>query len=202
VIAGWELLAIVAARFLVVRSPLNHADAIVVLSGSAAHVERAQWAAQLYKNGLAPKIILTNDNQQGGWSEAEQRNPYYFERSRDHLLASGVPREAIEIRLEPVSSTYEEAELIRRVQSEYRLKSIILVTSPYHSRRALWTFHRILDPAEIQLGIEPVALNPKSPPPATWWLHFKGWQIVPVEYVKLLYYISRFRVRRASQLSF
>lgn len=192
VIAGWELLAIVAARFLVVRSPLSHADAIVVLSGSAAHVERAQWAAQLYKNGLAPKIILTNDNQQGGWSEAEQRNPFYFERSRDQLLASGVPKEAIEIRLEPVSSTYQEAELIRAVLPEYRLKSLVLVTSPYHSRRALWTFRRVLDSAETQIGIEPVAVNAKSPPPATWWLHFNGWQIVPVEYVKLLYYISRF----------
>ena len=192
VIAGWELLAIVVARFLVVRSPLNHADAIVVLSGSAAHVERAQWAGQLYKNALAPKIILTNDNQQGGWSEAEQRNPFYFERSRDQLLASGVPKEAIEIRLEPVSSTYEEAQLIRAIQREFRLKSIVLVTSPYHSRRALWTFRRVLGPAETQIGIEPVALNAKSPPPAMWWLHVKGWQIVPVEYVKLLYYICRF----------
>jgi len=71
VIAGWELLAVVAARFLVVRSPLNHADAIVVLSGSAAHVERAEWAAELYRRGLAPKIILTNDNQQGGCHSSE-----------------------------------------------------------------------------------------------------------------------------------
>src|ERR1043165_6643374 len=113
VLAVWELLAIAGARFLIVRSPLAHADAIVVLSGSAAHVERAQWAAQLCKNGLAPKIILTNDNQMGGWSEPLQRNPFYFERSRDELLKAGVPQGAIEIRMEPVSSTYEEAQLIR-----------------------------------------------------------------------------------------
>ena len=186
VLAVWELAAIAAARFLTVRSPLARADAIVVLSGSAAHVERAQWAAQLYQAGLAPKIILTNDNQQGGWSEPLQRNPYYYERSRDQLLNAGVPPEAIEIRLEPVASTYEEAQLIKR---EPGLKSIVLVTSAYHSRRALWTFRRVLGGSDIEIGIEPVKFNP---PPKTWWLQVKGWQIVPVEYVKLLYYRFRF----------
>ncbi len=192
VLAVWELLGIAGARFLIVRSPLAHADAIVVLSGSAAHVERAQWAAQLYKNGLAPKIILTNDNQMGGWSEPLQRNPFYFERSRDELLKAGVPQGAIEIRMEPVSSTYEEAQLIRAVQRDLGVKSMVLVTSPYHSRRAFWTFRRVLDGSETQIGIEPVGLNPASPAPKNWWLHLKGWQIVPVEYVKLLYYMFRF----------
>jgi len=192
VIAGWELLAIAAARFLVVRSPVNHADAIVVLSGSAAHVERAQLAAQLYHRGLAPKIILTNDNQQGGWSEVQQRNPFYFERSRDQLLASGVPQQAIEVHLEPVSSTYDEAQVVRSAQREYQLASIVLVTSPYHSRRALWTFRRVLAPSEFEIGIEPTGFSTNSPPPANWWLHLKGWQIVPIEYAKLLYYICRF----------
>lgn len=192
VLAVWELLAIVGARFLIVRSPLTHADAIVVLSGSAAHVERAQWAAQLYKSGLAPRIILTNDNQMGGWSEPLQRNPFYFERSRDQLLTAGVPPEAIQVRLEPVSSTYEEAQLIRAVQRDLGIKSMILVTSPYHSRRAFWTFHRVFGGTDAEIGIDPVELNPASPPPKTWWLHVKGWQIVPVEYVKLLYYMFRF----------
>lgn len=192
VLALWELLAIAAARFLIVRSPLARADAIVVLSGSAAHVERAQWAAHLYKSGLAPKIILTNDNQQGGWSETLQRNPFYFERSRDQLLNAGVPPKAIEIRLEPVSSTYEEAQLMRAVQRDLGLKSIVLVTSAYHSRRAFWTFRRVLGGSDTEIGIEPVGLNVTSPPPKTWWFHLKGWQIVPVEYVKLLYYMLRF----------
>jgi uncharacterized SAM-binding protein YcdF (DUF218 family) len=189
VLAVWELLAIAGARFLVVRSPLARADAIVVLSGSAAHVERAQWAAQLYKNGLAPKIILTNDNQMGGWSEPLQRNPFYYERSRDQLLNAGVPPEAIKVWLEPVSSTYEEAQLIRAVQRVQGLKSMVLVTSPYHSRRAFWTFRRVLGDSNTEIGIEPVSA---SIPPSTWWLHLKGWQIVPVEYVKLLYYMFRF----------
>lgn len=192
VLVVWELVAVVGARFLIVRSPLTHADAIVVLSGSAAHVERSQWAAQLYRNGLAPKIILTNDNRMGGWSEPLQRNPFYFERSRDQLLKAGVPLEAIEIRLEPVSSTYEEAQLIRVVQRAEGLKSMVLVTSPYHSRRAFWTFRRVLGGSDTEIAIEPVALDPSSPPPKTWWLHLKGWQIVPVEYVKLLYYMFRF----------
>src|SRR5882724_8702749 len=86
-----------AAKLLIVEAPLAHANAIAVLSGSAVIKERTQFAAQLYKEGRAPKIILTNDNQQGGWSSAEQRNPFYYERAVDLLTGAGVPREAIEI---------------------------------------------------------------------------------------------------------
>src|SRR6266446_6628076 len=51
-----------AAKLLIVDAPLEHADAIAVLSGSAVIRERAQLAARLYKEGRAPKVILTNDN--------------------------------------------------------------------------------------------------------------------------------------------
>ena len=53
------------------------ADAIVVLSGSSTYVERAAWAAQLYREGRAPVIVLTNDGLISGWDHREDRNPYY-----------------------------------------------------------------------------------------------------------------------------
>ena len=187
---SWELLALGAGRLLIVRATLEHADAIVVLSGSANYPERAQWAAELYKRGLAPKIILTNDNDQGGWSNVDQRNKFFFERSLDVLLTSGVPRNAIEILLQPVSSTHDEALLVEGYINRNRLGSILLVTSAYHSRRALWTFRRVLGSGEITVGIDPAKMG--SPPPATWWLHLSGWRAVPLEYVKLAYYHVRF----------
>ena len=186
IFGAWELLALGAARLLIVRIPLEHADAIVVLSGSAAYDERAQWAADLYKRGLAPKIILTNDNHQGGWSNTQQRNPFFFERSLDKLLASGVPREAIEVLLQPVSSTHDEALLLEAYRNQHRLGSILLVTSSYHSRRALWTFRRVLGSSGITVGVDPVKAGAKYS--ATWWLYLRGWETVPLEYVKLIYY--------------
>jgi len=77
------LIAWSAAKLLIVSAPLAHADAIMVLSGSTVIEERAQRAAELYKEGRAAKIILTNDNMLGGWVSDEQRNiPYYELASR------------------------------------------------------------------------------------------------------------------------
>jgi uncharacterized SAM-binding protein YcdF (DUF218 family) len=186
VLVSWELLAWGAARLLIVEAPLEHADAIVVLSGSGAFKERAQKAAELYRSGLARKVILTNDNLQGGWSRAQQRNPFYFERSRDVLMASGVGADAIEVLFEPVAGTYDEAVLLDKYCKDHSLRSIMVVTSAYHSRRALMTFRKVL--STTQVGLVHPDTGIQTPRPVTWWLHLSGWRAVPLEYLKLVYY--------------
>ena len=184
-----------AAKLLIVSAPLDHAEAIAVLSGSAVIRERAHFAAQLYQEGRAPKILLTNDNQQGSWSSAEQRNPFYYERAEALLTDSGVPRTAIEILPQPVSGTHEEVSLLRRYAEEKRLNSILVVTSASHSRRALWTLRQGFANSGISVGLVAVPPGVQAPSPATWWLHIRGWQMVAGEYVKMFYY----RLRRFEQ---
>ena len=41
------------------------------------------------------------------------------------------------------------------------------------------------------LGIDPVETGIQTPPPATWWMYPRGWQLVFVEYLKLIYYLCR-----------
>src|SRR5688572_30927688 len=65
----WVIAAAFAPRLLVVSEPLASADAIVVLSGSSAYVERTHKAAQLYREGRAPLVLLTDDHTRGGWSD-------------------------------------------------------------------------------------------------------------------------------------
>lgn len=173
-----------------VEAPMEHADAIVVLSGSRAFKERTQKAAELYRRGVAPKIILTNDNRQGGWSSVKQRNPYYYERSRDELLKSGVGIDAIEVLFQPVSSTLDEAVLLDNYCKQHSVRSIIVVTSAYHSRRALMTFRALF--SSTQVGLIHAGTELQTPRPATWWLHLSGWGSVPPEYPKWLYYRLRF----------
>ncbi len=175
------------ARWLIVSVPLEHADVIVVLSGSSAFVERTQLAAQLYAAGRAKKILLTNDNQQGGWLSAEQRNPFFYERARWELQRGGVPESNIEVIGSPVHSTEDEAIALSKYAEANRVRSVLIVTSPYHSRRALRTFRRVLADSGITLGLA-VATGGQTPQPATWWLSRRGWQLVPTEYVKMVYY--------------
>lgn len=182
------LVAWVGARCLIVRAPLDRADAIVVLSGSSTLSERVQLAAGLYSQQRSQKILLTTDNRQGGWSSAEQRNPYFHEIAVKELTRLGVPSQDIEVARPPVESTWDEAELIRDYANTQNLRSILIVTSSYHSRRALWTFRHLLEGRAIQVGIDPVETGIQTPHPATWWLHPRGWQLVPIEYLKLIYY--------------
>ena len=190
-LAGLWLVSWLGARWLIVRAPLERADAIVVLSGSATLSERVQHAARLYAEKRAAKILLTTDNTQGGWSSAQQRNPYFYEIAISRLNRLGVPSESIEVVGPPVTSTWEEGIALRDYAKAHNLRSLLIVTSSYHSRRALFTFRHFFADAGAQVGIDPVETGIQTPPPATWWLHIRGWQLVLVEYLKLIYYLVR-----------
>jgi uncharacterized SAM-binding protein YcdF (DUF218 family) len=189
-IVAWSLLAWLAADALIVRAELPCADALVVLSGSGTYVERTHRAAELYREGRAPLIILTNDNQQGGWSSEQQRNPLFIERAAEELRREAVPAERIEMlpATQAVSSTYDEGVQLRQYAAEHGLQSILVVTSAYHSRRSLWTLRRIFRGSGIQIGLDPVPPGQQTPTPARWWWQWHGWNMVAGEYLKLIYY--------------
>ena len=187
-LAAWPPLAWGAAHWLVVEAPLARADAILVLGGSSAYEERATLAAELYRQGRAPLILLSDDGQRGGWSQERQRNPFYVERSAWAIEAAGVPASCIEKLPRATSSTYDEAVLLREQTAARGLGSVLIVTSGYHSRRALWTFERVLRGSGVRVGMMPVAPGAQTPAPAAWWLSAAGWRTVALEYLKLVYY--------------
>jgi uncharacterized SAM-binding protein YcdF (DUF218 family) len=182
------LFAWIAAEALVVKSDLAHADAVVVLAGSSTYLERTHRAAQLFHEGRAPKILLTNDNLKSGWSAQQERNPFFVERATDDLKRHGVPADKIEIVPGTVSSTHDEALRIREYAGEKRLRSMLVVTSAYQSRRALWTMRRVFRGSNVEIGLATVDPGQQSPRPAIWWCSGLGWQMVPGEYLKLVYY--------------
>ena len=189
----WPLVAWLGARLLITEAPLDKADAIVVLGGAANYRERAREAARLLLEGHSQRILITNDNTRGPWSEAEQRNLYFNERALQEIKDAGVPAERVELLMQPVTSTYEEAELIKNYVADRGLRSVLIVTSAYHSRRALWTFSHVFGGTGVQVGLIRVDPGDQSPRPATWWFTRRGWKFVPTEYVKMLYYVVKYR---------
>ena len=188
----WPFAAWLGARLLITEAPLDNADAIVVLSGSANYKERAREAARLLLEGRSQRILLTNDNARGPWSSAEQQNLFFYERSIEEIRNAGVPGDKVELLPKPVLSTYEEAELARRYAEEHGLRSVLIVTSAYHSRRALWVFSRVFQNTGIRVGLVSVKPGNQSPRPATWWLSIRGWKLVPTEYIKMIYYVINY----------
>lgn len=110
-------------KFLCVDSGPVTADVIVVLGGGS-H-ERPEYAATLFKAGAAPRILLSG----AGDDEINRRI----------LLKAGVPPEAIQVEGKS-TTTKENAEFSVKLLCTQKCQRVILVTSWYHSRRALMTF--------------------------------------------------------------
>jgi uncharacterized SAM-binding protein YcdF (DUF218 family) len=128
--AAFLLLAGVAIlfpqNFLCMDSGAVKADVIVVLGGGP-HEQRAERAAELFKENFAPRIIVS-----GAGDE-----PIH----RQILIQSGVPAVAIQIE-DKSTTTRENAEFTIKLLRAEKIRSAILVTSWYHSRRALKIFER------------------------------------------------------------
>jgi uncharacterized SAM-binding protein YcdF (DUF218 family) len=186
----WICVAPFLAEYLIVEKPLAKADAILILGGSSVYVERTQKAAVLYKQGVSSKILLTDDGENAGWSQREQRNPSFVDLARNELMSQGVPADAIDLVEPKESGTIYEAAATREIVQANHLKSILIVTSAYHTRRALWTFEKDFadNSVEATIGIEPAMPGQQTPMPNTWWLAPLGWRSVAGEYVKIFYY--------------
>ncbi len=187
-IALWILLAPFLADRLIVEKPLERADVILVLSGSSAYLERTEKAAEIYKLAVAPKIVLTDDGEKTGWSRSEKRNIPYVELAQRNLIAQGVPNESIEI-IKPIGSgTIYEAQAFVEKSRQENWKRILIVTSAYHTRRALQTFANVFAGETVEVGIAAPPPGLQTPLPDYWWLMPHGWNVVAGEYVKSFYY--------------
>jgi uncharacterized SAM-binding protein YcdF (DUF218 family) len=120
--------------WLTVEDPLDHAQAIVVLSGRMPI--RAVEAAQLYRSGYAAQVWLTRPAEPAASLQALHiayiGEDFYNLRI---LMQQGVPENAIRV-LEP--AIYNTADEIRVVMAELRRQSdsrVILVTTKAHTRR-------------------------------------------------------------------
>ena len=109
-------------------------DAIVVLGASVKPdgtpsnmlEDRLRGAVELYKKGIAPKIIVTGDRSPDGYDEPASMKKY--------CESHGVPAADI-ITDGKGYSTYES---MHNVVNEMGIKSIIIVTQQYHTHRAVY----------------------------------------------------------------
>lgn len=186
----WVAAAPLVAAMLISERKIDRPDAILVLAGSAVYRERTAHAAGLFRQGVAPLIVLTNDDKKSGWSAPDGDNPKFVELARRELIAGGVPEERIRILETKVTGTIVEARLLVSTAGDLGIRRLLLVTSSYHSARALRTFDEVAvsDGADIAFGMSPVPTGIETPSVWTWWLSLRGWRFVVGEYVKSVYY--------------
>jgi uncharacterized SAM-binding protein YcdF (DUF218 family) len=124
--------------FLSPQDKLRHADLIVAISGGETS-QRTNEAIRVYKEGYAPKLLFSG-------AAADPTGPSNAATMRRDAISQGVPASAILIE-EHSTTTEENAIDSAPIIHQLGAHTIILVTSPYHQRRASLSFHQVLGPS-------------------------------------------------------
>jgi len=178
-------------KYLIVEHPSQKSDLIVCLAGR--NIERGLATSDVYRQGLAPWIYVSMEEKPDGLDILRQKGVFYPQ-SSDLLIKLltelGVPKEKIYISDGPVKSTLEEAELIREFIKKKNYHSLILITSPTHSRRTWLTFKRILKDDKVRISVQPTPYSQFKP--EDWWKKRRYLREVIFEYQKLIYYAVKY----------
>lgn len=151
---------------LIVSDNIKKADCIVALGGENS---RKKEAVRLFKQGYSKKILFTG-----------------FEISKEDYERYGLKPHEYIYPVKSAFNTYEESQVVLEIFKKHNFKSMILVTSFYHSRRASETFKKILGRENIKVMVYPV-----------YWENFdiKNWdknsylkKAVIIEWLGLIYY--------------
>ncbi len=177
--------------FLVVSQELETSDLIVCMSGGA--VERGLATADLYGRDLAPVVFIAPEVPPDGYevlARAGIEIPGTVDVLRKILVESGVPDRAIMMAEHPAESTMDEARMAAAIAREREYRSIIVVTSPTHTRRALWTFREATKKDDVR--IQMAAGSYSGFRAENWWKTRRYVKEVIVEYQKLIYYALKY----------
>lgn len=118
------------------QSPLAKADAVVAISGGDT-AARTDEAVRLYRDKWAPEVIFSG-------AALDPNSPSNAAAMAKLAEEQGVPAAAI-IKDEAAANTRQNAAGVAAIAHQRGYRTIILVTSPYHQRRANIAFQRELD---------------------------------------------------------
>jgi uncharacterized SAM-binding protein YcdF (DUF218 family) len=133
------------------EDPLAQADVIFVLGGS--RLDRVAEAGDLFREGWAPKILLSRQMLEGAEIVLRQRGLHVPTETDNHRLVlgqMGVPPQAIEETVEQLTTASESVQL-RALAQANRWSRVIVVTSRLHTARARLTMRRRLDDIGVRV---------------------------------------------------
>lgn len=149
-----------AARQLMREDSLKPADAIAVLGGDPLGF-REGHAAELYHHGFGRKLIISGLPFAWGGNTGDAKKRF--------LICRGVLEQDILV-LPLAWNTRSEASNLLTMMEERGWHSLIVVTSPYHARRALYTIERrARGRGQLKFYSSPIAPQPPEWQPDYWW---------------------------------
>lgn len=156
--------------YLPLQDPLKKADAIIAVSGGDTQ-GRTMHAIRLYQEGWAPQLIFSG-------AAKDPNSASNAKVMMSMAVSQGVDPKAILID-EQSRDTKENAEETRKLVGDK--KTVILVTSDYHQRRAFREFQKVLG-SEVTIVNAPA--KDKHWGRKSWFLSPYGWWISLTETVR------------------
>ena len=174
-----------AGSALVVTVPLGRADAVISL---ASHEwERLPAAARIAVENPSAIVLLTLPQQ------VTEFNCHDCSGRGDRLRRLGIAPERIRIVDLKGPGTHGEAEAALEFARTAHLRRLVIVTTPYHTRRALAVFRKVFDGSGIAIGIEPATASSPARP-HRWWASGYDRAYVVYEWAAIVYYAARYGV--------
>jgi uncharacterized SAM-binding protein YcdF (DUF218 family) len=155
----------------VVEDSIEHADAILLLSDDNFYADRATRAAELIREGKAPLIVASGRRLRPAAGIAELME--------HDLIERGVPKEKIVRLAHDADSTKEEAEALAKLVATRKWKSVIVVTSNYHTRRTRYIFRKVF-PEQIDVRV--ASARDGDFDPERWWEKRKSIKLLTREF--------------------
>lgn len=155
ILSGFLLFLLTSGSFLVVNNP-QHADAIVVLAGET--YRRPNRGLELLSQGYAPKMLLDVPAAEVIFGQNE------FDLAQRYIQQLPQARSVAVCPILGLSTKTEAQDVVRCLEPS-RAHSVLVVTSDYHTRRALSTFQHELHGYTIYVAAtgDPGQFNPG------WW---------------------------------
>jgi uncharacterized SAM-binding protein YcdF (DUF218 family) len=174
-----------AGNFLISEDELMPTQVLVVLGGNS--LERGTAAVQLYRAGIAERIVCTGGNVPTAL-EAAGIPMFEAELSINFLLANGIDSSAV-IPLTQSTSTFEEANEVLNWAAAHGVDEVTVLSSRFHTRRVRKVFKKAFKESEIRVrvvGAPSLNYNENE-----WWKSEEGLIMVNNEYMKTLYYLMK-----------
>jgi uncharacterized SAM-binding protein YcdF (DUF218 family) len=171
---------------LIHEDKLEPADAIVVLSGSA--FERGNKGAELIEQGYAKKVLCPGGNIDHTYLILIGDSIYESDVTRKKILLNGIA-DSLVIAIHEGTSTIEEAIGIRSYCSKNNIRSLIVVSSYFHTARVNRVYKNVFSKSGIKIiirGANSVYFDEKY-----WWKDEYGLLNFNNEVIKSVYYFFK-----------
>jgi len=182
----YQTILIGAGRFLAPEGA-SEADVVIIEGTELVREKALTRGIDLLSSGMAKKLVVVHQNAQNGKSYIKPHD--YDLMITGRLERFGIRKDRVLVLEVPADHpiTLTEAKIVIPFLSQNGIKSAILLTEGFHTRRSFWVYQQVGCSYGIKIIPHPYFLYPQK----SWWQEIEGVRDFFAEFLKYFYYLLR-----------